>query len=436
MKRISSIILTAIMLLGGCAEGTSIYHNRPVLGRGPLTLTTDAYQRSLIITPENTKIRVCAEAAPDTFSVLSASLAAEGDVVKKSARIAAAINQSGAVIERTQTINLLRESMYRTCERYLSGGISRETLIVQAARDQRAMVAVLAIEQLSRTVRPAATVISAATTSATISNPALTELIVDLRKDETSAKQALGHAATSFATAGGPATCATARPADDTGVIKQAAWDACDTAKTELATRKADADTASGRVEKALALGGTPIDGGSSSASTGAGPHESGGGEQVASAETLQIVSAEIKEIANAPGIDESLMFCIGYLDEHAAPDKPVRDGCMDIIARRAAVDEAHAASLFGDTTAYLEDVAAGRSYRAFNVALLDAIRKGTDASVAPSVANFEKDAGLTTGLPQACTTRAKCLNAAADAYVSEYPALAAKLESALAKWK
>ena len=98
--------------------------------------------------------------------------------------LAAAIAQSGATIERTQTVNLLRESLYRTCERYLSGAISKPTLIVQAARDQRAMVTVLAIEQLTRAIRPAATIISAGPTSATVPNTALVELVADLRKEE------------------------------------------------------------------------------------------------------------------------------------------------------------------------------------------------------------------------------------------------------------
>ena len=78
------------------------------------------------------------------------------------------IAQSAATAERTQTINLLRESMFRTCERYMNGAIDRTSFVVQAGRDWRAMIAILAIEQLTQVQRPLSTTISAAGTSATV----------------------------------------------------------------------------------------------------------------------------------------------------------------------------------------------------------------------------------------------------------------------------
>jgi hypothetical protein len=100
-----------VLALAGCAEANSVYHARRL--EANRAITVDAYQRTtyathVAIDPEG-QLRLCAEAAPDTFAALSASLAAQGDVVKKSASLAAAISQSGATIERTQTINLLRD---------------------------------------------------------------------------------------------------------------------------------------------------------------------------------------------------------------------------------------------------------------------------------------------------------------------------------------
>ena len=76
-------------------------------------------------------------------------------------RGALSIAQTAATIERTQTINLLRESLFRTCERYLSGGMGPAALAIQAGRDLRAIIAVLAIGNSRATTRPPSTVISA-----------------------------------------------------------------------------------------------------------------------------------------------------------------------------------------------------------------------------------------------------------------------------------
>jgi len=69
--------------------------------------------------------------------------------------------ENGTTIARTQTINMLRELMFRTCERFLSGGYDDMELSIQAVRDQRLMVSILAIEQLTGAVAPSPVVINA-----------------------------------------------------------------------------------------------------------------------------------------------------------------------------------------------------------------------------------------------------------------------------------
>lgn len=346
-RRLSIVGLCAAVggALGGCAELTSIYHSRSIEPT-PRAITTDAYQRSVFIVPEAGTTgspkawRVCAEAAPDTFAALSGSLAGSGDAKEQRIQLAAAIAQSGATIERTQTVNLLRESLYRTCERYLSGAISKPTLIVQAARDQRAMVTVLAIEQLTRAIRPAATIISAGPTSATVPNTALVELVTDLRKEEKDAATARGEAVTAFGQAGGPAACAGPRPTDEAGAVTPALWDACEAAEATLAARDAALATASGRVEKALALSGNAAGGSAVGATTGAGSNSGGGGGESPSQATLQAVATAIVEITNAPTLNETLMFCIAYLDVGTQETKDdVRQRCLAVLQQRANFD-------------------------------------------------------------------------------------------------
>lgn len=362
MLRIAPVLLILLALLSACAEMTSVYHNRAIDAEGSSAITVDSYQRSVIFNRVGDgDMRICAEAAPDTFAALSASLAAQGSVVKKEASLASAISQSGATIERTQTINLLRESMYRTCERYMSGAISRETFIVQAARDQRAMVAVLAIEQLTRVAQPKATVISAGGTSASVPNSALVEMAASFKKERDDAQKAFDGAKDKFDKADAAGKCSTVsmQPADDSASPKKTDWDTCKTAQADQTARKGELDSAIKRLDQTLALSGEANTAGGISANTTQGPNDAGGGGGVLSDAAITKVAESVERIANAPGIDEAMMFCIGYLsvrpdrlaraapaagasgsDEAIDRDPMVASMCLDVIQQRAKTDE------------------------------------------------------------------------------------------------
>lgn len=158
---------TAVFALSlvGCANWSSVYRNQTVAdtsgGRQSIVIT-DAKQRAIHYIQHgsgaNAKLKLCAEQAPDIFSVLSATasgeLAVKPEQKELAAKAAAALAESGGAIERSQTVNILAMSMYRTCERFLNGEIGRTELSWQAARDQRVMVSVLAIEQLTNMIRP------------------------------------------------------------------------------------------------------------------------------------------------------------------------------------------------------------------------------------------------------------------------------------------
>lgn len=106
--------------------------------------------------------RFCAEPSPDVFSVVAQALSGSGSLGKtadpKALEVALnaafSTSEQASSIPRTQTVNMLRELMYRTCERYLSGGISDLELPLQAIRDQRLIVSILAIEQLTGAIAP------------------------------------------------------------------------------------------------------------------------------------------------------------------------------------------------------------------------------------------------------------------------------------------
>lgn len=94
---------------------------------------------------------ICAEPSPDAFSGLGMS---NGLSLKstsgQSANLTNSLSESAAFIGlRTQSIQLLRDSMYRLCEGYNSGAISQEDFATMQRRYQNTMMGLIAIEQLT-----------------------------------------------------------------------------------------------------------------------------------------------------------------------------------------------------------------------------------------------------------------------------------------------
>lgn len=162
----------SVVYLSGCANFNSI-HRSSSFGKDGNAVYTDSKQRALLVNvgfddkTNGPSLQYCLEPSADVFSVFASSLAAQAGLSEStnSAREAAfelssTISENAATIERTQTINMLREMMYRNCERYISNAIDKTEFIVQSARDLRAMVAILAIEQLTGVQKAQATAIT------------------------------------------------------------------------------------------------------------------------------------------------------------------------------------------------------------------------------------------------------------------------------------
>lgn len=159
----TALCAIAALLCAGCASLTT-YHNKDrIPGGRAQAIIVDAKQRFVLSTPhrkgDQDILRFCAEPPPDVFTAISSSFGLKAALGTEKARqdisadIQQALSENAATIGKTQTVNILREMMYRNCERYLSGAITEEEFIVQAARDQRAIVHVLAIEQLTGAAR-------------------------------------------------------------------------------------------------------------------------------------------------------------------------------------------------------------------------------------------------------------------------------------------
>lgn len=144
MLNVVTVVILAAASAGCGANWNSIFRQRSVSAGGvepsAEIVTMDARQRAILSTyqigrPQAT--RFCAEPLPDVFTAISASLAAEAAVTPAAegtgvtAALAAAIKESASTISRSQTVNLLAQSMYRTCERYMSGAITETDFIIQ-----------------------------------------------------------------------------------------------------------------------------------------------------------------------------------------------------------------------------------------------------------------------------------------------------------------
>lgn len=159
----SLILLTCT----GCAEFT--HFNKQTTVENNQAVFVDAKQRA-IFKVYKSEVRpgqvleysgYCAEPSPDTFSALAATLGVDLTITDKGKLgLSNSISESvGALGIRTAAIAALRDIMYRNCEAYAVGGISKIGLETLQRRFQSTMVAILAIEQLTGAVRQPAIIL-------------------------------------------------------------------------------------------------------------------------------------------------------------------------------------------------------------------------------------------------------------------------------------
>ncbi len=186
----SAVLVLLGISLSACGNFFSVHRDfSPSNGTGALI---DIKQRAIIVTKnkkdevvektigdgkttKTTKtthdVSVCAEPSPDAMSAYAGELAGKlnlsGD---KAVEMAQAMRESAAFTGlRTQSIQLLRDSMYRLCEARMNQSVSQSEYEIMMRRSQKHMVALLAIEQLTGVVK-AAPVTLTSTSSISIAN--------------------------------------------------------------------------------------------------------------------------------------------------------------------------------------------------------------------------------------------------------------------------
>ena len=150
------------------------------------SLSIGARQRTVIVTTkggvEGDRQVVCAEPSPDVFAVRAASASAAlqrgplgvsgatGAAAQQtaSAGFGFASSETGAAINRTQTIQLLRDGLFRLCEAYMNGAVDETQYNIALANFDKVMANLLAIDGIAGSPIPPAIGISAGQASATV----------------------------------------------------------------------------------------------------------------------------------------------------------------------------------------------------------------------------------------------------------------------------
>jgi hypothetical protein len=198
--------ISAFTLLAGCSEGNlnSIYR-KSTLGGADVVLV-DAKQRMIVGIPVSSESRhgeikpthvVCAEPSPDVAQALSSALTASLKVaVEGRGSGQAAFGHSAAesvsqLGERLGTIQLLRDVLYRACEAYANGAMTRTMYAVALSGIDDTMVTMLSSEL---TAGAFGRQLAAITTQASVGGAASKELIDKLKADVGKSKAALTKA--------------------------------------------------------------------------------------------------------------------------------------------------------------------------------------------------------------------------------------------------
>ena len=144
-----------VVLLAGCETANLNSISRVTeYGAGGKAVHLDAKQRVLLTKSTPIGDMACAEPSPDALSSYSSSFGAGAAVPNQfSASIATAMSEaSGSIGLRTQSIQLMRDMLYRACEAYYNRSLNQPMLMQLHERYQDITVGLLAIEQLTGAV--------------------------------------------------------------------------------------------------------------------------------------------------------------------------------------------------------------------------------------------------------------------------------------------
>lgn len=189
--RQSAVVFTMLGCLG-CANLDTVSRQTSLPGEGAssgVAIHLDAKQRLAFAKSFGA---ICAEPSPDAVSAFASSLGAGASLTDKgAASIAQAFTSTvGSIGLRTQSITLMRDTLYRICEAYYSRALTGPAVTTLLARAQDLTAAILAIEQLTGTVTANQVVLGGESSAAASSNLASIQSLLDGARENETAKNA------------------------------------------------------------------------------------------------------------------------------------------------------------------------------------------------------------------------------------------------------
>lgn len=322
--------------------------------------------------------RYCTEPSPDVFTVLSQSASAGGSFgqtaspqsINIALQGAFSSSETGSTISRTQTINMLKEMMYRTCERYLNGQISDEEYPIIAARDQRIMTSILAIEQLTGAALAKPVVIAAsgnASTGQTTSDAILS--LDNASKKIAEKKYALETAQKAFVDIDKPkGSCKTLMSKDEKDVAEadKPTRNQCKDKNANLINANKELKDAQDHYDHLANLAGKP---GVSSATTSANLLSSTSAATETDLNIEKDKTLRIKAVANVVKTivlssfnqeDETAFFCYRAIKNENGQDTQVKRACLGFITAKV---KEHEATVQANTAEILRSAGLQRDY-------------------------------------------------------------------------
>ena len=262
---ISKAGLTAALIsLTGCTTAQNSIFRSFDLDDGR-SIATDASQRIIINTNTHPSSRpgrvnperiVCAEPSPDVASIVANTFGIGVNVLGKG-NAAVSGGQATALAqlaERTVTVQLLRDQMYRACEAYANGAISGTEYSLLMSRNNDAMVTLMLGESASRLVgRQLANLTATAGSDSEASMPALLEAlnnVVETSEQESEAQDELTEATDD---AGEADAAAAATDSDDSETATEEVQEENEETEDALSDAQDNVDDAKEEAEEARA---------------------------------------------------------------------------------------------------------------------------------------------------------------------------------------
>lgn len=158
MRRIAITITTVGVALAAAGCDGVIFKELDINDGSGVSL--DARQRAILVNekggPNGNRRVVCAEPSPDALAAKAASIAASigaasGNKSAQGALAAASSETAASIGLRTQTIQILRDQLFRACEGYMNGVVTKFQYNAIVLNMDRVIVNALATDALAGT---------------------------------------------------------------------------------------------------------------------------------------------------------------------------------------------------------------------------------------------------------------------------------------------